>query len=311
MGLHTGSAQERDDNYFGPVLNRAARIMATGSGGQVLVSATTAAFLASEPAELHDLGVHRLRDLLAPEHVYQLVIDGDEGAYPPLRTLEHVDNNLPTVRSSLHGREDDVEALRQELRRPGLITLTGAGGVGKTRLALEVAAREIDGFDGAFFVDLAVVTDPEQVPAAFLSALGIETNVGADAITRMLRSRSSALIIDNCEHVVDVVAELADDICRSCPRCSVLVTSREPLGVDGNVCGASRRSRNRQRSNSSWNTRLRYGPISHSTTGRVRRHSKSCANSTDSRLRWSSRPQEHLISRSARSRRFSTSGSSC
>ena len=233
MGLHSGTAYERGENYFGPAVNRAARIMATGSGGQVLVSAATAALLADEDVELRDLGVHRLRDLLAPEHLFQLVVDDDVAVYPSLRTLEDLNHKLPIVRSTLHGRGADVEAVRVALSRSGLLTLTGTGGVGKTRLALEVAVRSLDEFGRTVFVDLAPVSDRDMLLRAVAGALGLLVLEDVQGIVHELQRNKSLVILDNCEQIVDAVGELVEEIGRHAPHCVILATSREPLGVVG------------------------------------------------------------------------------
>ena len=233
MGLHVGPCRERGGDFFGPTLNRAARIMGVAHGGQVLASSSVAAVLGNAIA-IADLGLHRLRDLLEPEHLHQVVVD-DAGAYPPVRSLDVFDHNLPTQRSSLIGRDDDVREVRKLLESTPLVTLTGVGGVGKTRLALEVAARELDQRAGAVFVDLASVADAAQVPQAAATALGLASTEDdrVEDVRRVLSSRSMVVVLDNCEHLLDACADLVESLLGACPPSAIVVTSREPLGVDG------------------------------------------------------------------------------
>jgi predicted ATPase/class 3 adenylate cyclase len=233
MGVHTGASEERGGDHFGPTLNRAARIMAAAHGGQVLVSAAVASIL-GDAVPTEDLGDHRLRDLLEPERLHQVVVD-DAGVYPPLRSLNAADHNLPPQRTRLIGREDDVATVCELLRSSPLVTLTGVGGVGKTRLALEVAARELEHRDGAVFVDLAPLADPAKVPAALAVGLGLPASEGGDDLEPVLRplaTRSMVVVLDNCEHLLDASADLVEAILDSCPGTVVLATSREPLGID-------------------------------------------------------------------------------
>lgn len=233
MGLHTGPCTERDGDYFGPTLNRTARIMGAAHGGQVLVSAA-AASLVGDRVELLDLGPHRLRDLLEPERLHQVVVD-DAGAYPPVRSLDAFDHNLPPQRTRLVGRDADVGTVRDLLAASRLVTLAGVGGVGKTRLALEVAARELDARDGVVFVDLAPVADPDLVPTALASAAGMPpSEAGADLapLVRLFGSRSMLVVLDNCEHLLDACGDLAELLLDECAATAILTTSREPLGVE-------------------------------------------------------------------------------
>jgi predicted ATPase len=236
MGLHSGVSHERDADYFGPVVNRTARLMAAAHGGQVLASAATVAQLPQDRFRVDDLGRHRLADLLEPEHVYQIEIDGDGDAYPPLATLDAVEHNLPVLRSSFYARGAELDAVESLLNTGGVITLTGFGGVGKTRLALEVAARLSADYDAVLLVDLAPIAEPELVVSATAATLGIAAgDVAGDssAVVRALQARRTLLVFDNCEHLVDPVAEWVGRIAESCATCKVLATSREPLGVDG------------------------------------------------------------------------------
>jgi predicted ATPase len=230
IGLHTGECEERGGDYFGPTVNRAARLMAIGHGGQVLVSASTAQ-LASNNA-LRDLGEHRLKDLSTPEHVYQLGHDD----FPPLRSLDVRTTNLPVQLTSFVGRADDVAAVVDLLAHHRLVTLTGVGGVGKTRLALQAAADAVERYpDGVWFVELASV-EAARVIDAIARTLRIEVPSGAPvelALLDALRTRAILLLLDNCEHLVREVRRLCESLLREAPALTVLTTSREALRVPG------------------------------------------------------------------------------
>lgn len=239
MGVHSGVAQEREGDYFGPAVNRTARLMGAGHGGQILVSLATEEILRDQLPQgvvLQDLGRHRLRDLSHPEHLFQA---GDE-EFPPLRTLEAVPNNLPAQLSSFIGREDELRELGQLLEAHRLVTLTGVGGTGKTRLALQLAADLLDRFpDGVYLVELAQVTDPtlvtEQIAAVIkASPQGAqEARSDMERLSAYLLDQQMLLILDNCEHVIEAVAQIAEQLLRECPQVFILATSREALEVDG------------------------------------------------------------------------------
>jgi predicted ATPase/class 3 adenylate cyclase len=242
MALHAGTAEERNSDYFGPVLNRAARLVAIGHGGQTLLSQTVydlARDMLPSGAALRDLGDHRLRDLQRPEQVFQLVHPALPDAFPPLRSLESFPNNLPLQPTSLIGRERELAELRRRLPGTRLFTLTGSGGSGKTRLALQLAADLLEGYpEGVWFVDLAALTDPALVPQTVAAALGVrETPARAltDTLTEWLKARKLLLVLDNCEHLVDACAQLAAILMRASPGLTLLATSREPLGAAGEV----------------------------------------------------------------------------
>jgi predicted ATPase/class 3 adenylate cyclase len=238
MGMHTGEGTVGGDDYVGLDVHRAARIAATGHGGQVLVSsATTELVRADLPDWMHlrDLGQHRLKDLARPERIYQLTIDGLPAEFPPIRSLE-TPTNLPIERTSFVGREREVARVKELLKGPGLLTLTGPGGSGKTRLALR-AARELleDYRDGVFLVELAPITDPRLVPSSIADSVGARAE-GArpvlDTLRDHMRDLEMLLVVDNFEQVLEaapVVVGLLD----VAPRMRILATSREPLHLAG------------------------------------------------------------------------------
>jgi predicted ATPase len=237
MGVHAGEAVERDGDYFGPTVNQAARVMAAGHGGQLLVTAAVAHSLDGVDLELWDLGEHRLRDIDRDVRLFQVMADGLVTKFPPVRSLSTVKGTLPSQRSSLVGRDDDVARIRALLPSSRLITLTGAGGCGKTRLAIEAAERERFSFaDGAFFVDLARIGDDEAVAEAFAIGIDFVPDVGAPIsaqVCERVGAKPVLLVVDNCEHVLDGVAEQIDGLLASCPNVRILATSREALDVDG------------------------------------------------------------------------------
>src|SRR4051812_4701557 len=205
MGVATGEAHERDGDYFGPVLNRAARVMAAGHGGQILLAASTASVL--DEVGLVDLGEYRLRDLSGPTRLFQVYGEGLATRFPPLRTLDAVPGNLPVQFTSFVGRDMEVKELADVVRDHRLVTLTGVGGVGKTRLAVHVAAELAAGFpDGVWLIELAPVGDASSVPDAVATALGITPQAGLTvtaAVAATLSSRRLLLVLDNCEHVLE------------------------------------------------------------------------------------------------------------
>ncbi len=233
MGLATGEAELREGDYFGVVLNRAARVMAAGHGGQILLADSTAGLLSG--VYLIDLGPRRLRDLPTPIGLFQVQADGLRTEFPPLRALDASPGNLRPAVTSFIGREAAVAELQAAVKAHRLVTLTGVGGVGKTRLALEVAARSADEFpDGVWFFDLAAVADPAAVPDAVAAVLGIIQQPGknvANSVAAALEGRVRLLVLDNCEHVVDSVADLVKAILASSATVTILATSREGLGV--------------------------------------------------------------------------------
>ena len=240
MGLHTGAAELRDGDYYGSAVNRAARVSAAGHGGQILVSLVTEELVRDDvPAEasLVDLGEHTLRGVERPERVFQLSHPTITSQFPRLQTDERVSGNLPDARDSFVGRTRELAELDASLTLIPLVTLTGVGGVGKTRLALETARRAQDRFaDGAWLVELAPVTDAELVGATTAAALGVRERPGEPVIETLrawLARRQALLVLDNCEHVLGAVARLVDALVAAAPALRVIATSREALGIQG------------------------------------------------------------------------------
>jgi class 3 adenylate cyclase len=233
MGMATGEAELRGGDYFGTVLNRAARVMAAGHGGQILVAESTASLLSG--VELVDLGPRRLRDVPVPVGVFQVRARGLRTEFPPLRALDTSPGNVRRVATSFIGRESEVEEVQAALRAHRLVTLTGVGGVGKTRLATEIASRMADEFpDGVWLFELAAVTDPASVPDAVAAVLGITQQPGmsvSDSVAAALEGRLRLLVFDNCEHVRDAAADLIEAIIAQSATVRILATSREGLGV--------------------------------------------------------------------------------
>jgi predicted ATPase/class 3 adenylate cyclase len=242
MGVHVGEAAEESIGLVGYQVHRAARIGAVAHGGQVLLSSAAAGLVEDslpQDAALRDLGMHRLKDLGRPETLFQLEAPGLRDQFPPLRSLDNPElpNNLPASLSPFIGRTEEVREVVGLLETARLVTLTGAGGSGKTRLALQVAAEVLDGSgEGVWLVELAPVNDPEHVARTVIDALEIRSDAereDREAVLHALKDQRCLVVLDNCEHLVDEVAKLADLIGRSCPKVSILATSREPLGVDG------------------------------------------------------------------------------
>ena len=244
IGVYTAEAQLRDDaSYVGAMVNRAARLRDLAHGGQTVISAATAELVADRlpgGAWLTDLGIHRLRDLSRPERVMQLCHPDLRAEFPPLRTPQgSATHNLAVALTSFIGRGAEISAVRKLLSDNRLVTLTGAGGVGKTRLAVEVAGQMAAEFSGgAWLVDLAPVTDPELVAVAAIRALGVADQPGrppVDALTHFIADRRLLVVLDNCEHVLDACAQLVLAVLGGCQGVTLLTTSREPIGVAGEV----------------------------------------------------------------------------
>jgi len=247
MGLHTdeavlrhGQAVLRDGQYVNRPLNRCARLMAAAHGGQILLSDATEALVRSQlpdGATLLDLGEHRLRDLAGRMHIFQLVHPDLPGAFPALRTLDAFAGNLPLQVSSFIGRARELEQTAAALGQARMVTLTGVGGVGKTRLALQVAEQVLPRFgDGAWLCELAPIRDADGVDDAVAAVFSVTARAGQntrDALVGFLRHKELLLVLDNCEHLLAGAAALAVALERSCPRLVILATSREGLGIDG------------------------------------------------------------------------------
>jgi predicted ATPase len=240
MGLHTGEVDERGGDYFGAEVNRTARLMGVAHGGQVVCSSATADLVGGALPEglgLLDLGEHRLRDLSGRLRVFQVCGPGLASRFPPLRSLEGFPGNLPLQLSSFVGREDELERVAKALGDARVVTLTGVGGVGKTRLAVQVAAELLPRFsDGAWLVELAAVRDPERVADSVGAVLRVMARPGLsleESLVAFLRDRTLLLVLDNCEHLLRPVAALVADIEAACPGVRVLATSREGLGLRG------------------------------------------------------------------------------
>ncbi len=242
MAIHTGACEERHGDYFGPAVNRAARLESVAHGGQVIASELAAGLLRDSDSTtflLRDLGEHRLKDLIRPERVFQIEFYGLEREFPPLRSLDNPElaNNLPAFAARFVGRREEIEHVRSLAESERLVTLTGAGGSGKTRLALQVAAELLDGSgDGVWLVELAALSEENAIVDAVASTLGITIRPGRpglDSLVEVLSGLRVLIVLDNCEHLIRGSAEFADAILNSCPSVHLLVTSREPLGIAG------------------------------------------------------------------------------
>ena len=233
MGIATGEAELRGDDYFGTVLNRTARVMAAGHGGQILVDGATAALISG--VDLTALGPRRLRDIAKPVDMFQVQASGLRTDFPPLKTVDPTPGNLRPPATSIIGRESELADLQTALKARRLLTLTGVGGVGKTRLALELASHSASDFpDGVWVVELATVGDPTAVPEAVAAVLGIVQQPGlslAVSVASALEGRTRLLVCDNCEHVLDAAADMIESILNASSTVKVIATSREGLGV--------------------------------------------------------------------------------
>jgi predicted ATPase/class 3 adenylate cyclase/DNA-binding CsgD family transcriptional regulator len=241
LGVHTGDVIRRGEgDYAGPTIIRTARLRNLAHGGQTVLSEATRELVVDalpQGATLRDLGVHRLKDLSRPERMFQLCHPDLRPEFPPLRSLDVRPHNLPIQRTTFIGRTGELAELAELLGRERLVTLTGSGGCGKTRLALQVAAEVIDGFpDGVWFVDLASVGEPDGVAARAAQAVGVlhgPAMTPAEAVVAHLASKTALLVVDNCEQVIDPAAGLVDAVLTGCPGARVLATSREPLQIQG------------------------------------------------------------------------------
>ena len=244
IGLHTGEVQLRDEsNYIGPTINRTARIRDLAHGGQTVLSGTAADLVCDRltaDAWLADLGAHPVRDLPRPERVVQLCHPDIRNEFPPLRTARATrSHNLPAQLTNFVGRSGQIDEIRRLLCTNRLVTLTGAGGAGKTRLAVEVASGLPDEFaDGVWWIDLAPVADPIVVPVTIARTLGLPDQPGRspiETVVRYIGDRRMLLLLDNCEHLLDASGDLIVTLLNGCPQLTVLTTSREPISVAGEV----------------------------------------------------------------------------
>ena len=242
VALHTGEAELRQGQYYGMVLNRCARLLATSHGGQILLTRATEQLLVDElppRAELRDLGLHRLKDLTRPEHVFQLVDADHPREFPPILSQTRRLSNLPIQLTAFIGREAELRELGDLHRQARMLTLTGPGGAGKTRLALQLASDVMgEHADGVWLIELDPVTDPLVVPQVIAGALGLKEQAGrrlVETLADHLRERQSLIVLDNCERVVDTAAELTGRLLQQCEGLRVVATSREPLNLPGEV----------------------------------------------------------------------------
>ena len=244
IGVHTGEVRLRDEgNYIGPTINRTARLRDLAHGGQTVLSGVTEELVFDQlpaGAWLTDLGTHHLRDVARPERVSQLCHPDLRNEFPPLRSSKTtVTQGLPAQFTSFVGRGAQMAELRQLLAESRLVTLTGAGGAGKTRLAIEIAGQMVDAFDGGvWYVDLAPITHPDLVPVTVARALGLPDQPGqsaTDTLLRFIGTRPMLLVLDNCEHLPDACAALAAMLLGACPAVTLLATSREPIRATGEI----------------------------------------------------------------------------
>ena len=241
MGLHTGSAELRGNDYFGYLtMARVQRVMSTAYGGQILLSNASAELVRGELPEsiaLRNMKENRLKGLLNPEQLWQVIAAHLPQGFPPLETLNSIPNNLPIQVTSFVGREKEIEEVKQLFSTAHLLTFTGSGGTGKTRLSLHVAAEVLDKFkNGVWFIELAPLSDPALVPFTVASVLGLREEPGRplmSTLTDWLRDKESLLILDNCEHLIDACAKFADQILHSSLTTRIFATSREALGIAG------------------------------------------------------------------------------
>ncbi len=240
MGMHTGEPVSTGGGYVGVDVHRVARICQAGHGGQILLSEPTRVLIEDgmpEEVALRDLGEHRLKDLARSLRLFQVVIPDLPADFPPLRSLDVLPNNLPIQLTSFIGREDEMAEIKRLMKTTRLLTLTGAGGSGKTRLGLHVAADLLDEFPhGVWLGELARVSDPALVPEAVASALNIPEDPGralTDTLVDALQPKKSLIILDNCEHLIAACVQLANALLRACPNLRILATSREGLGTAG------------------------------------------------------------------------------
>ena len=243
MGLHTGSAELHDNDYRGYMtLARVQRVMSVAYGGQILLSNASAELIHSELPEeitLRDMKEHRLKGLLNPERLWQIIATDLQQDFPPLQSLNEIPNNLPTQLTSFIGRENEIAELKQEIESHRLVTLTGSGGTGKTRLSLQVAADLLDSFpNGVWLIELAPLTDPDLIPQTILSTIGVSeqpNKTPLEILKEYLHDKKVLIVLDNCEHLVTASAQVANALLNAAPNLKILASSREALGVKGEL----------------------------------------------------------------------------
>jgi len=238
--IHTGTTDERDGDYFGPVVNRVARLLAIAHGGQVLVSGVSADLLQGTipfQATLRDLGEHQLKDLARPEYVYQVLAPGLQSEFPPLRSLDALPNNLPRQLTSFIGRDAEVAEITALIEAHPIVTLVGSGGIGKTRTSLQVAANLLDGSgDGVWFIELAPLSSGDFIAATVAQIFGLTLMSEGDAVENLasaLKTTHALLVFDNCEHLVEATARVVAALIKGCPMIKILASSRQGLGISG------------------------------------------------------------------------------
>jgi class 3 adenylate cyclase len=238
--VHTGTADERDRDYFGPAVNRVARLLGIAHGAQVLVSGVTSDLVQGSlpsQASLRDLGEHRLKDLSRPEYVYQLVGPSLIADFPPLRSLGVLPNNLPSQSTRFIGREVELAAITKLVETNRLVTLVGSGGVGKTRTSLQVAANLLDGSgDGVWFIELAPLSSGDLIPSTVAHAMNLALPADGDQLehlVRALQKKRALLVFDICEHLIEPAARVISAILRGCREVTTLASSRQGLGIAG------------------------------------------------------------------------------
>jgi predicted ATPase/class 3 adenylate cyclase len=240
MALHTGTADERDDDYYGPAVNRVARLLSIGHGGQVLTSGITADLvrpLLPDGVELRAMGRHHLKNISEPERVHQLLAADLRREFPALRSIDSRPNNLPRQLTSFVGRDRELAELTRLLQEEPLVTLAGPGGIGKTRLALQTGAALLERFrDGVWFAEFAPISESAVVPNLIAAAVGVQESVHEpmiETLVSFLKTKEMLLILDNCEHVIAGAASTVEAIVRDCPAVKILATSREGLRIGG------------------------------------------------------------------------------
>ena len=244
MGIHTGQAELQESGlYHGYLtLSYVQRLMSVGHGGQVLISLATQELIQHELAEdvtLRDMGERLLKDMARPEHIYQLVIANLPSDFPPIKTLDVVRHNIPAQMTSFIGRKKEMAEIKQILLEHRLVTLTGSGGVGKSRLSLRVGSECLDQFpNGVWLMELAPVTNPALIPQTLLSIFNLREDShrdGLEILIDYLRDKSLLLVLDNCEHLIEICAQISETLLRACPKLKILSSSREALGISGEV----------------------------------------------------------------------------